>query len=86
MAFRIFSVWMKEISKTVGFETACFHLAKYYNLFFLFSVGDLKFLPLNLGFISIYTPIMKGGSLSILLIRLLDTFVTLIIIFFHYIS
>ena len=50
-----------------------------WSLFFFFSVGDLKFLPLSLGFISVYTPIMKGGSLRIFHIRLLDTFVTLII-------
>ena len=56
MAFRIFSVWMKEISKTVGFETACFHLAKYYNLFFpFFSRGFEFFAAQSRFYINLYT-------------------------------
>ena len=56
MAFCIFSVWMKEISKTVGFETACFHLAKYYNLFFpFFSRGFEFFAAQSRFYINLYT-------------------------------
>ena len=56
MAFRIFSVWMKEISKTVGFETACFRLAKYYNLRFPFFSRGFEIFAAQSGFyINLYT-------------------------------